>query len=186
MSDPKEGACGAKTRSGAPCRRPGKPRCWMHGGAAPQVIAKREREEAEQKLRDEVARLLDDPSAPPVTDPQERLAALAGRLEHALNEVGSRVSALSSLGIVTGAGGQQVRAEVRVWTELVGHLTRALDVLMRAGYSERRLALAEQHAEAWGRYVSTVLDAAGVQDDGARQAGLDAGREQLRLILGAA
>jgi hypothetical protein len=36
MNDPETGQCGAKTRSGEPCRRspaPGKARCRLHGGA---------------------------------------------------------------------------------------------------------------------------------------------------------
>jgi hypothetical protein len=177
--------CGAKTRSGTSCRKPGDPRCRLHGGAAPQVIAKRERERAEQAARDQVAVLLDDPTAEPIRDPQEKLAALAGRIEHAVDVVGVRVSELASLGIVTGAGGQQIRAEVRVWTELIGHLTRSLDILIRAGYAERRLELAEREAELYGQLVAAALDAAQVTGED-RARGLAAARERFVLVTGGA
>lgn len=38
-----DGTCGAKTRSGSPCKKPpleGSVRCRLHGGASPQVLAK--------------------------------------------------------------------------------------------------------------------------------------------------
>jgi hypothetical protein len=52
-TDPMQEPCGATTRSGAPCRRPagfvtpnpGRGRCRAHGGMAPQVLARYERED---------------------------------------------------------------------------------------------------------------------------------------------
>jgi hypothetical protein len=157
----------------------------MHGGTAPQVKAAAEQRRAEDEARALVTALIDNPDAPPVREPQEKLAQLAGRIEHALNVVGGRVSELSSLGIVTGAGGQQVRAEVRVWTELVGHLTRSLDILIRAGYAERRLELAEREAELYGSLVAAALDAAGATGE-ARARGLEAARARFVLVEGGA
>ncbi len=52
-TDPMLPLCGARTRSGASCRRPagfgtpnpGRGRCRAHGGMAPQVLARYERED---------------------------------------------------------------------------------------------------------------------------------------------
>lgn len=179
---------GHRKSDGKPCGRwprKGAKACRGCGGGTKKAIAAAERRVAEDEARAQVAALLDNPDAAPIREPQEKLAQLAGRIEHALNVVGVRVSELSSLGIVTGAGGQQVRAEVRVWTELVGHLARSLDILIRAGYAERRLELAEREAELYGQLVAAALDAADVSGD-ARARALAAARDRFAILNGGA
>lgn len=154
----------------------------MHGGTAPQVKAKADRDAADADAAAAVRRILDDPDAAPVTDPIDRLARLAGRIEHAADAIGERVSALTAVGIVTAAGGEQLRAEVVLWEKLLGHLHGALNSLIRAGYMERQQAAAEQQAHLLGQIVAAALDAAGVAGP-AREVGMATARDRLiRLV----
>lgn len=182
--------CRAHRRSdGLPCGThpvKGTPVCRMHGGSAPQVKAAAEARQADAMAQAAVRRLLDDPSAPPVKDPYETLSRLAGRLENAVDVIGERASDLTSVGIVTAAGGEQLRSELRLWDVLLGHLRGALNDLIRAGFADRELRLAERDAELMGQLVAVALDAAGANGE-ARTAGVAAARDRyLMLVSGAA
>jgi hypothetical protein len=149
------------------------------------VIAAAERRVVDAQAQAELRRLLDDPHAEPVKDPIDRLARLAGRIENAVDVVGKRVSDLQSLGIVTAAGGEQLKAEVRLWEMLLGHLRASLDTLARHGWMERQTLAAEMVAEAYGQLVAAALDGAGVAGE-ARDRGFAAARARLTALDGGA
>jgi hypothetical protein len=179
---------GHRKRDGQPCGRPprtGAKVCPVHGGGAPQVKAAADRRVAEEQARKQINRILDDPDAAPVTDALGALARLAGRLEHAVDEIGRRASDLRSVGVQTVAGGEQLRAELQLWDKLLGHQVRSLDMLVKHGYAERQIAMAEREAEMHGQLVAVALDAAGVAGQ-ARAAGIAASRERFLLLAGGA
>lgn len=185
MSDDPMGPklCGAKTRAGGTCRKPGDPRCRFHGGASPQAIAARKRRAAEAEANAAVRQILDDPNAPPVADALDRLAHLAGRLEHAVDEVGRRASDLRSVGVQTHAGGEQLRAELVLWVKLLGLLQTSLDVLVRHGHAERQIELAEREGAMLAGVVRAILDDLGLSE-GQRALVAEVVPRHLRAVAG--
>lgn len=174
-------ACGqlhVPTRGGRPCRahvdeedgtrRPcrgqaslGASVCHAHGGLAPQVRAAGRRRQQEQAAAEAVRRVLDDPNAPPVTDPVGELLALGGRARAALDEIGQRVNNLEQRIRYEspGAGLEQLRAEVGVWERMMSQLHRILVDLSRLDLDERRVRLDEARAALAERVLTAILDA---------------------------
>lgn len=152
---------GHRKTDGGPCQRRAKEGatvCIMHGGGAPQVIRKAEERRLEAVAETAYRRLIDNPDAPPVIDALDALSRLAGRLEHAVSSVGDRLAELTSIGVQTAAGGEQLRAEVILWDKLLGHFRGALKDLVAAGFVERQTQLAEHQGLLIARAIQAILD----------------------------
>lgn len=147
--------CKAKAnRTGDRCRLfpvPGTEVCPMHGGSAPQVRAAGKRRVTDAKAAAKVAELLHDTDAPPVTDPLQALASLAGVIQHAVDVTGQAVNELSALGSTDYRGAEQLRTQVVVWQNLLALSSKTLTDMSKIdqGY---RLARA-----AWERESSALL-----------------------------
>jgi hypothetical protein len=153
--------CTSHRRDGNPCLGApvtGAEVCRMHGGSSPQVKAVVEQRKASDQAQKVIRRILDNPDAEPVDDALGALARLAGRLEHAVDEVGRRASELTSVGVITVAGGEQLRAELQLWDKLLGHLRSSLDALARHGFAERQVQLAEREADLLESVIRRVLE----------------------------
>lgn len=124
--------------TGRRCRRfpvPGAAVCVIHGGAAPSVRAAAERRRAEA----EATALLEqvwDPNAEPVSNVVEALHKMAGRIEHAVNVLGARVS-------TEGLDG----AAATAWNQVLGHQRRLLADIARLGIEARMVELEQARAE---------------------------------------
>ena len=88
-----------------------------------------------------------DMEAPPIIDSVAALQKLTGILMKAFEDAGARVNALSSVGIETKAGGEQLRAEIQLWEKLIGHLRASLVDMARLNLDERALQLDERRAD---------------------------------------
>lgn len=136
-------------QSGERCKRrpiPGGTVCTSHGGAAPAVRAAAERRKQEAAAT-ALLEILWDPDAAPVTDPVERLAALAGRTEHALEVIGAKVEVE---GLETAAG--------LAWTRVMRELRLQLEGLAGLGLEDRRVRISEEAGQLLASVVRTVLD----------------------------
>lgn len=142
--------CGAKTRSGRPCRAApmaGQVRCRMHGGAAPQARAAAERRLVRAEADALVTRLLHDPDAPPVTDPLSELTRVAGRLGHAVDVLGARVNALGEqLDYMDGTAVRRAHVVVEAWRDLSAQYQRVLVDMARLDIDGRLVRLADEQA----------------------------------------
>ena len=165
--DPRK--CTARsTTTGRLCRKwaiAGGTVCGTHGGRAPQVREAGRRRVVEAQARALAARLIDDPNAPPVGDPLEALMRLAGRLEAAADTVGALVNDLGSLVGRGPGGGQVVRAEITVWTVLLGERRQTLTALAKLDLDERlgkiSAAQGEQVAAAFRDLVDALCTTVG-------------------------
>jgi hypothetical protein len=87
--------------------------------------------------------MLHDPTAKPVDDVAAEFAKMVGILRNAFHAAGKRVNDLSSVGVQTAAGGEQLRAEVVLWERLIHHLRSSLVDMARLGIEERRVRMDE-------------------------------------------
>lgn len=135
--------CTAHTRAGNPCRQPpmtGQKVCRMHGGSAPQTLAKAEARAITEKAEETLVKLWPGlATQAPVKDPVDLLARTAGALEHMADVVGGRVNDLNT-SIAGGKDMTQLRAEIVL-------LDRLLDKLLKASEGMARLGIAERHVE---------------------------------------
>lgn len=142
--------CSARAKStGERCRRApirGGAVCIVHGGKAPQVVAAAKRRREAAQVEYEVRGLLAFTSYEGVCDPLEALALLADESLAFKEALASRVNDLAGQirYKASGAGTEQLRAEVALYERAMDRTGRLLDALARSGFEERRTQLAEQ------------------------------------------
>lgn len=129
-----------------PCRMnpmPGSRYCSHHEDPNAISSGKLAEIEARQSADVRILQMLHDPTAKPVEDVAAEFAKMVGVLRNAFHSAGARVNKLSSVGVQTAAGGEQLRAEVVLWERLIHHLRSALVDMARLGIEERRVRLDE-------------------------------------------
>lgn len=187
MSDQDPKRCGAKTRSGVPCKQvagartnhTGEGRCWLHGGASPQAevtgvvrLARREAlvmgtpidDLAPEEALLECIRI----TGGEVRYASERIAEL-----DQAEAVGPTVST-RPLKEEKGAESLHERVEehgppaVHIWIEVrhkaMDRLVNYTKVAIAAGLEERRVKVAEQQGALLARAVRGILKDLGVSD----------------------
>lgn len=95
-----------------------------------------------------------DPSAAPVTNPVESLAALAGKAEHAVDVLGAMVST-----------GQLAGPAAVAWSKTLRELRQMLEGLERLGLEDRRTRVTEQTGVLLAGVVRKVLDRLQLTDE---------------------
>ncbi|HMM96711.1 hypothetical protein [Phycicoccus sp.] len=117
------------------------------------AAAKRRREAAE--VEEEVRGLLAFTSFEGVRDPLEALARLADESIAFKEALGARVNDLAGQirYKASGAGTEQLRAEVALYERALDRTARMLDALAKSGFEERRVRMSEQQ----GALVAEVL-----------------------------
>lgn len=142
--------CTAKAKqTGQRCKRaaiPGGKVCVMHGGAIPAVRAAAAKRKADAAAT-AAMEVIWSPDAAPIGDPVEALAALAGKLQHAVDVLGARVE-------VTDLDGTTALA----WSRAMRELRMSLEALEGLGLQERRVRLAEAQGQQLAAVVRAVLD----------------------------
>lgn len=143
--------------SGQRCKRrpiPGGRVCVMHGGAAPAVRAAAQQRLAEAEAAAQIE-VLWDVSVAPVTDPVGALQRLAGKLEHAGDVLGARVS-------TTDLDGPTALA----FTKILQQLSRSLEVLERLDLATRHVEVQEQQAGLMLAWLQAGVEAGRALADG--------------------
>lgn len=149
--------CGARTRSGGPCKQPamvGQARCRMHGGASQQARTAAARRVAEDSARRELARM----AVVPVDDPVEELAHVVGEIVGWKDTLRARVVKLEQLDYSDYVGIERLRALVDAYGAALDRAERALARMANLGIAERRQQLAEDQASAVAVALRTALD----------------------------
>lgn len=148
--------CTAHTKAtGGPCLHtrihPGATVCFRHGGNSPQALkAAQEREN-----RRIVAELYEaDPQAAiaaygveGIQDPLDMLSRVTAGVLHTMDALGQRVNALEEIRYTNETGGEQTRAELKLYMAAQAQAGKFLDMLIKSGFEDRRLKLDEQTAQ---------------------------------------
>ena len=93
----------------------------------------------------------------PIADPLDALGRVAAASEHLLAALGARVNALPDIVNVDAKGTEEISAIFRAYERAMDRHAKLADLLLRAGYDDRRLKLDEAHAEAFTRVLHAVL-----------------------------
>lgn len=94
--------------------------------------------------------------------------ALAGEARHWRDTLRDMVSQLSSVGYSSEKSGEQVRAEVRLYTEALDRLDRVLTNIGKLDIDRRMAAIGEQQSERLRAILVVALGALGLKLDDAR------------------
>lgn len=164
MAAPRQGRrCTAQRSKGrGPCEawaiRGGKV-CSAHGGRAPQVIAAAAERQLDAKVRTALARLDTDA----VTDPLRELMHLAGQIVAWKDALAERVNQLTAIRYsATGAGTEQLRAEVVLWERALDRCMQVLGLIAKLDIDSRLASISERQADAVVRALDAGLAHAGV------------------------
>jgi hypothetical protein len=159
--DPDTLRCGAKTqpnRGGKPCRRYpriGTNRCPRHGGSSPQVQAKARQHVLQGKALVQLARM---DTAPPVNDPLNALARIAGEITRWKDLMAQHVADLKVVAYSSLEGGEQIKGEVLLYERALDRTVAVLAAIAKLNIDERLAAISERQAVLVERAVLATLD----------------------------
>jgi hypothetical protein len=128
--------------------------CTAHGGKAPQV-----RDAARRRLLEQdAAATLEALGYKPVTDPLTELLELAGRVRALEALFARKVAAIEDqMRYSSGLGVEQLRSEVRLWSEAQDRLGRLLVDIGRLNIEDRLVAVSEHQADTMRAALIAVL-----------------------------
>lgn len=152
MQSPSKPKCKVKARTtGKQCGNyplPGQEICRMHGGAAKQNREAAARRLATQQIEQQVDATLAHHGITAVEDPLAELGKLASASKAMTEALGARVNALGT--DLEHSGGEKyspvIKAELMMYERALDRTHRLLDSLIKAGYAERQISIAEQEA----------------------------------------
>ena len=130
---------------------PGQLVCFWHGGAAPQARRAAEKRLATAEAAAEVAKRLANTDAEPIADPLDALSRLAGEVQQMRRVLADRVNRADD----TGSIGAIV--DLAAYERAIDRSTRLLDVLVRSGFEERRVVVAEEQGRLFAAVQRVIL-----------------------------
>jgi hypothetical protein len=164
--------CGAKTKSGAPCKKPpmkGATRCRRHGGASPNAQAAAQDRRAERAAGRELARIgITSRDIHPAEALIELVQFTAGEVDYwrrRVSEIDDTDLTWGTTRVKEGGDDRGTTQEAKPHIAYV-MLQQASDRLasyaaaaLRAGVEERRVRLAEQQGALVAQAIRNILDA---------------------------
>lgn len=165
---PYEPCTGTSKQAGRRCRLrpiPGGKVCKWHGGGAPQVQEAAARRLATQQITASVEAVLAHEGVTAVEDPLQELGKLASASTALMNALGARVNSLDELEHHAGVGQQYspaIKAEVQMYERAMDRTHRLLDSLVKHGYMERQVTIAETEALLVSGVIRRVLAGLGL------------------------
>lgn len=161
--------CGAKTRSGQPCKRApivGGKRCRLHGSATPAARAAAERDQ----LRAQLNGVVQEMGWEPVTNPALLLANIAGEAEAFKDAARKHLNELDSWETRNQLGTESVKAVVAVYAAALRDVASVAEKLWRLGIDHTALQVeatrpAREQAETLNRVVQRALELADFDQD---------------------
>ena len=149
MQNPKK-QCKAKSkRSQQQCNNPpvkGMEVCRMHGAGSPQAKEAAARRQAHAQIRAEAEAVLAHEGITAVEDPIAELGKLASASTAMMNALGARVNSLQELEHHGAQFAPAIKAEVQMYERAMDRTHRLLDSLVKHGYAERQVTIAETEA----------------------------------------
>lgn len=126
---------------------PGQEICRMHGGKAPAALAKAKERLAHQAILADAEAVLAHEGITAIEDPLGELGKLASASRAMMNALGARVNNLeTSLEHFGSEYSPILKAEVQLYERAMDRTHRLLDSLVKHGYVERQVTLAENEA----------------------------------------
>jgi hypothetical protein len=175
--------CQSKSRqSGEQCLnriKEGAVVCHIHGGKSPNVRRKAREREVEVKARKVLADVAGD--FDPLGNPLEALENVARRMIRFTDIMGDLVGRLESVRYA-GTTGEQLRAEVAVYTKAMVDTARTLESIGRLDIDGRLAAIQGAQADRVVRVVTIVLDIVGAEGE-LRERARRAAAEELRRVI---
>lgn len=160
--------------TGEQCLRrpiPGGPVCVKHGGGARQVQAKAQRTLHTRKIKADASKALAREGVVAIGDPLDELGKLASSAQALMHTLGAHVNALDEIDHFDTRNVNQVRAVVELYERSMDRTHRLLDSLVKHGYTEREVRLAENQALLVGGVIRRVIQQLGLTEAQTRQAG---------------
>ena len=136
--------------------------CYHHGGAAPQTKAAAQRRLDAQALQADAEAVLAHEGLEPIEDPLDELGKLASAARALMHQLGKQVNALENIETFDEKRAPQVRVAVELYERAMDRTHRMLDSLIRHGYTERQVALAESEAMLVAGIIRRVLAGLGL------------------------
>lgn len=167
--------CKATTRAKVQCGNyplPGMEVCRMHGGKAPQVREAAARRLATQKIEASATATLAHMGITAIEDPLDELGKLASSAKAMMEHLGARVNALSDIETFDEKRAPHIRAAVELYERALDRTHRLLDSLVKHGYAERQISIAESEALLVAGVIRRVVAGLGLtpaQQDQAQQ-----------------
>lgn len=165
--------CHAKTKAGRDCRQrpiPGGKVCRYHGGGAPQVRAAAARRLATAKIESDAKATVAHMGLEPVEDPLGELGKLASGSRAMLQALGAQVNALQDIETFDDKNAPHARVVLEAYERALDRTHRLLDTLVKYGYAERQIAIAESEARLVSGIIRRVIAGLGLTADQQRQA----------------
>lgn len=178
-----ERRCKATSKqSGERCKQPRKglaPTCHYHGGNSPNAVKRSNERAVEAKARKVLADVAGD--FDPLGNPLVALEDVARRMIRFTEVMGDLVGRLENVRYSTGATGEQLRAEVAVYSRAMVDTANTLEKIGRLDIDGRLAAIKGRQAEWVILAVMAALDAAGATGE-PRALGREAAAEVLRRV----
>lgn len=175
--------CQSKSRqSGERCRnrvKEGAVVCHIHGGKSPNVVRKQRERIVEAKARKVLADITGD--FDPLGNPLEALEDMAKRMIRFTEVTGGLVSRLENIRYA-GAQGEQLRAEVAVYSRAMKDAADTLEKIGRLNVDGRLAAIKGWQAERVVDVVTAVLDYLGAEGE-ARAGAREVAAKELRRAI---
>lgn len=165
--------CHAHTKAGRSCRArpvPGAKVCRFHGGNAPQVRAAGLRRLAAAKIQADAEAAVAQQGLLSVEDPLHELSKLAAGSRAMLESLGARVNALSDIETFDDKNAPHARVALEAYERALDRTHRLLDTLVKHGYAERQIAIAEGEALLVSGIIRRVIAALGLTPEQQKQA----------------
>lgn len=157
--------CTGTARSGNPCTRwaiKGGTVCPNHGGGAPQVKEAALRRVAAQVIAAKASREIAHEGIHAVEDPLAELGKLASGAQAMMLALGAQVNALTDVEHFDAKNTPHVRVAVELYERAMDRSHKFLDSLVRHGYMERQVRLAETEALLVSGVIRRVIQGMGL------------------------
>lgn len=145
--------------------------CYHHGGSAPQVIAKAQERLKTRELEAYAGSVLAHEGLTTVEDPLTELSKLASASAQLMTALGQRVNSLQELEHFDAKNSPAIKAEVQMYERAMDRTARLYESLVKAGYTERQVKIAETEALLVAGVVKRTIAALGLTPEQQRLAG---------------
>lgn len=168
---PDEFRCTAKAKStGNRCTKwalKGLKVCKVHGGntkaARAAGLERHAKAQATKKIEAAANRMLAHEGLEPVEDPLHELGKLANVATELMHSLGARVNALNAVEHMDLKDTPQIRIEAEMYERAIDRTARLLDMLVKHGYTERQVKIAETEALMIAGILTRVLSGLGLE-----------------------